>query len=172
MSGIPTGHVRAMWPGVCFHATSCFLLFVLCLLGHPDAFATIFGQVQGVVHDPQHRPVSGASVAIRAAHSAFTATSSTNREGAFVLPAVPLGDYVVTVTQAGFRAVEQSMTLASNTTPVMHFELPVGSVSESVTVSTEAGGSEHQLGDAHGTLIGAGRTSPGRPGPTGRTAWR
>jgi hypothetical protein len=113
---------------------------VLCLLGHPDAYATVFGQVQGVVHDPQHRPVSGASVTIRAAHSAFTATAATNREGAFTLPAVPLGDYLVTVTEAGFRVVEQSITLASNTTPVMHFELPVGSVSESVTVSTEAGG--------------------------------
>ena len=115
-----------------------FVLFVFCMLGDRAAYATIFGQVQGVVHDPQHRPVSGATVAIRAAHSAFSATSSTNREGAFVLPAVPLGDYVVTVTQPGFRAVEQTMTLASNTTPVMHFELPLGSVRESVTVSTEA----------------------------------
>ncbi|RXH57350.1 TonB-dependent receptor [Granulicella sibirica] len=115
-------------------------VLVLCLVGHPAAYATVFGQVQGVVHDTQHRPVSGASVTIHAAHSAFTTTTSTNREGAFALPAVPLGDYLVTVTQVGFRVVEQSITLASNTTPVMHFELPVGSVSESVTVSTDAGG--------------------------------
>ena len=29
------------------------------------AFATIFGSVRGVVHDPQHRPIQGAHIMLR-----------------------------------------------------------------------------------------------------------
>jgi len=31
--------------------------------------ATIFGSVRGIIHDPQHRPVSGAMVMLRAKSS-------------------------------------------------------------------------------------------------------
>ncbi len=111
-------------------------LFLLYLSLSSAAYASIFGEVQGVVHDTQHRPVSGASVTIRAARSAFSKTGVTDRNGSFSVPVIPLGDYIVTVTQTGFRVSEQTITLASNTTPLLHFELAVGSVHETVTVST------------------------------------
>lgn len=113
-----------------------FLVFLLPFTPAANA-ATIFGQVQGIVHDPQHRPVSGATVTLHAAHSAFTKTALTNAEGGFSLPAVPLGDYTVTVSEPGFRSVERVITLASDTTPLLHFELPIGTVSESVVVTAE-----------------------------------
>ena len=112
---------------------ACLLFYFL--LHSAIAYASIFGTVQGVVHDPQHRPVSGATVNLRASHSNFTVTGQTNTQGAFSLPAIPLGDYTVTVSQTGFRPVAEMITLASNTSPVLHFELPVGDVKESVTVS-------------------------------------
>ncbi len=115
-----------------------FLLSLLLLLSTPVAHAaTIFGQVQGIVHDPQHRPVAGATVTLHSAHSAYSKTALTNSEGGFSLPAVPLGDYTITVSDSGFRAVERAITLASNTTPLLHFELPVGAVNESVLVTAE-----------------------------------
>jgi hypothetical protein len=115
----------------------CFAL-LFCVVSGRAAFATIFGEVQGVVHDSQHRPISGATVTLRAAHSEFTKTVVTNRDGAFRLPVIALGDYLVTVSEAGFRTEEQRITLASNTTPLLHFELAVGSVNQTVTVTTEA----------------------------------
>ena len=99
--------------------------------------ATIFGEVHGIVHDPQHRPIQGATVTIHAARSAFAKTEHTNQDGAFSLPVIPLGDYTVTVSQPGFRVEEQTITLASNTTPLLHFELHVGGADESVTVMAE-----------------------------------
>jgi hypothetical protein len=33
------------------------------------AFATVFGSVRGIVHDPQHRPVQGAMVMLHAKSS-------------------------------------------------------------------------------------------------------
>ena len=112
-------------------------LILLSLLHSPAAYATIFGQIRGIVHDSQHRPLRGATVTIHAAHSDFQEKADTGDDGSFSLSVVPLGDYTITVTEAGFRSAEQSITLASNTTPLLHFELSVGSVNESVTVSTE-----------------------------------
>ena len=115
----------------------CFLL--LCLLSNQAAHATIFGRVQGVVHDPQHRPVAGAVIVIHARHSDFAVSARTRQDGDFSLPAIPLGEYVVTVTQAGFHTLEQNLTLASHTSPVLHFQLEVGSVRETVAVSARGG---------------------------------
>jgi hypothetical protein len=116
-----------------------FLLLLLVLFPlAPVAYAaTIFGQVQGIVHDPQHRPIAGATVTLHAAHSAFSKTASTDRQGVFSLPAIPLGDYTVTVSDSGFRSLQRVITLASDTTPLLHFSLPVGSVDESVQVTAE-----------------------------------
>ena len=114
----------------------CFVFLLLPVA--PEAVAaTIFGEVQGIVHDPPHRPVSGATVTLRAAHSAFTQTDRTNQDGRFSLPVIPLGDYTITATRPGFRSVVRAITLASNTSALLHFELPVGVASDTVTVTAE-----------------------------------
>ncbi len=112
-------------------------LIFLGLLYTPVAHATIFGQVHGVVHDPQHRPIAGVHIELRAANSAFTKTALTGHDGSFSIPAVPLGDYVVTVSQAGFASVRQTLALASDTSPILHFELQLGAVQQAVTVTTD-----------------------------------
>jgi hypothetical protein len=113
-------------------------LAALCLLSGSFLYATVFGRVQGVVHDAQHRPLGGARITIRAAHADLSQTTTTSAEGTFSLPAVPLGDYIAVVELSGFDALKQSFTIASNTSPNLHFELQVGSVRESVTVITQA----------------------------------
>jgi TonB dependent receptor/Carboxypeptidase regulatory-like domain/TonB-dependent Receptor Plug Domain len=111
-----------------------FLLLSLLLRG-PAAHATIFGQVHGVVHDPQHRPVAGAHIELRAANSALTMTAFTTKDGAFSIPSVPLGDYIITVSQSGFASIRQNLTLASDTSPILHFELQLGTVQQDVEVT-------------------------------------
>jgi hypothetical protein len=113
------------------------LALLLCLLScyGPLAHATVFSQLQGVVHDPQHRPVPGAHIAVAAARSAFTASTDSSPDGLFTLPNLPLGDYTVTVTHAGFAALRQPLTVLSGTAPMLHFELQLGPVSQTVTVT-------------------------------------
>jgi hypothetical protein len=94
------------------------------LLCSPVAHATIFGQVHGVV------------IELRAVHTAFTKTASSSQDSSFSIPAVPLGDDVITVSQAGFARVWQVLTLTSDTSPVLHFELQLGAVQLNVTVTT------------------------------------
>ncbi|MEO7030481.1 MAG: TonB-dependent receptor, partial [Acidobacteriaceae bacterium] len=112
-------------------ALAC-LFFILAFAS--AAHATIFGQVHGVVHDPQHRPIAGARVEVRAAHSDLTLTALTNQDGSFSFASVPLGEYIVTVSCAGFATASETLTLASDTSPVLHFELQIGSVQQTVSV--------------------------------------
>jgi hypothetical protein len=119
----------------CFYRY-CLLFFGLVYL--PLAPAAELTAVRGVVHDPQHRPIAGATVTLRAAHSDFVVSEKTDTSGEFSSSAVPPGVYVVTVAQPGFTSTTQSITIASDTSPVLHFELQVGSVQQSVVVNSDA----------------------------------
>jgi outer membrane cobalamin receptor len=116
------------------------LVIALILSVAVPAFATIFSTVKGVVHDPQHRPVPGAAVTLKARQADWTHTAATDANGAFQIAAVPVGDYTVTVTLQGFNTVQQAVTVISDTAPELHFQLEVGTVTESVTVSADAEG--------------------------------
>ncbi|WP_158824096.1 TonB-dependent receptor [Granulicella sp. S156] len=111
-----------------------FFLFVVVLMGTAQARANEFGQVRGVVHDPQHRPIGGAKITLRAAHSYLTFSAVSNRDGAFEIAAVPLGDYVVTISDAGFSDFQQTVTVNSQSTIALHFQLTLETVNQSVTV--------------------------------------
>jgi hypothetical protein len=116
----------------------CRVFVAACLLSLPIAMAAVMAAVRGVVHDPQHRPIAGAAVTIHAANSDFVEDVKTNPDGEFSFSAVPAGDYFVTAAQPGFDTAKQGITVASNTSPILHFELAVGSVQQSVTVETNS----------------------------------
>ena len=93
------------------------LLAALLFLSVP-ALATIFGTVRGIVHDPQHRPVADATVTLKAKTSDYAQTAQTDAEGGFHFDAVPLGEYVVTVSQGGFATQEQVVSVVQASAPV------------------------------------------------------
>jgi len=66
------------------------ILIALAVLWPQLVLAAELTAVRGVVHDPQHRPIAGATVTLRAANSAFVVTERTNTSGEFSLSAVPL----------------------------------------------------------------------------------
>lgn len=114
------------------------LLAALLFLSMPG-MATIFGTVRGIVHDPQHRPVADATVTLKAKTSDYTQTMQTDTEGGFHFDAVPLGEYSVTVLQAGFVTQDETVTVLSGTAPILHFELRLPTQTQSVTVSADSG---------------------------------
>ncbi len=99
------------------------------------AFATIFGSVRGIVHDPQHRPIQGAHVTLKAQNSAWTKSLDSDSNGEFDFSSVPLGKYTVTVSSRGFQPTQQSAVVQSDTSPVLHYQLAVAGTRESVAVS-------------------------------------
>ena len=101
------------------------------------AQASIFGNIRGLVHDPQHRPIAAATVAATAVGSDFTKKAVTDQSGEFRFDAVPVGNYDVSVAQPGFESALQRVTVISDSAPILHFELRIASVTQSVKVSEE-----------------------------------
>jgi Carboxypeptidase regulatory-like domain/TonB dependent receptor-like, beta-barrel/TonB-dependent Receptor Plug Domain len=114
-----------------------FLLVCSLLAGGQALRATVFGTIRGIVHDPDHRPIVGATVQIKSANSAWSQTVQSNADGSFSFPAVPFGDYSVGVTASGFAPETQPLTLASDTSSVLHFELSISPVSATTVVLSE-----------------------------------
>jgi outer membrane receptor protein involved in Fe transport len=119
------------------------LLFVLFFLPFAGAcLATVFGTVRGIVHDPQHRPVSGVEVVLKAKASEFTLSARTDDAGQFHFDAVPLGEYTVAVSEVNFAAEQQSVAVLSGTAPILHFEMRLPTRSQTVVVSADAAQTE------------------------------
>jgi hypothetical protein len=114
------------------------LLVAACLFTSLSAYATIFGKVQGIVHDPQHRPIANASVDLQAVTSDWKQTTQTDQNGEFSFTSVPIGDYIVTVTLSGFETSKQTLTVTSGAVPVLHFQLKIASVNQTTVVSAES----------------------------------
>jgi hypothetical protein len=110
---------------------SSFLLFAVA------AGATIFGSVRGIVHDPQHRPVQGAMVMLKAKSSDWSKSANTDANGDFAFNAVPVGDYSVIVANPGFLQGTQDVRVESGTEPVVHLQLRVAAANETVNVSAQ-----------------------------------
>jgi hypothetical protein len=113
--------------------------FIFCLCAAVlVAHASIFGKIQGIVHDPQHRPLPGATVTLGAVTSDWSQSTQANDNGEFTFPAVPVGDYKVTVSQPNFNSAAQSVTVESNSSRVLHFQLAVASLHETTVVAGHA----------------------------------
>src|SRR5580700_10807353 len=80
-------------------------LAALFLAASIPAFATIFGSVRGVVHDPQHRPIQGARLTLKAQNSDWAQSQDSDGNGEFIFTSVPIGNYTVTVISKGFQQV-------------------------------------------------------------------
>ncbi|HWW51965.1 MAG TPA: TonB-dependent receptor [Verrucomicrobiae bacterium] len=115
-----------------------FLLAVALGVSAPLARATIFGSVRGIVHDPGHRPIAGATVTLKSAASSWSEITQTADDGGFTFNPVPLGDYELTVDHAGFESSKQTITIASDTSPLLHLPLRISAVNQTEVVSAQA----------------------------------
>jgi hypothetical protein len=114
------------------------LSLFLLLFCSSIAQASVFGQLHAVVHDPQHRPIAGAKITLRAAHSFLTFNAISNQDGAFDISSIPLGDYTLTIAAPTFASLQQTLTLSADSTITQHFQLSLATVTQSATVETTA----------------------------------
>jgi hypothetical protein len=111
------------------------MLAALFLFMVVTAGATIFGSARGIVHDPQHRPLQGAMVMLRAKSSDWAKTTNTDANGEFEFRTVPVGEYSVSLASPGFTQASQNVIVNSDTEPVLHFQLKLAAVTQTVNVS-------------------------------------
>ena len=114
---------------------SCLTVF---LISGSLLHATIFGRIQGIVHDPQHRPVAGASVRLQAITSDWSQSAQADVNGEFSFTTVPVGDYKVTVTNPKFDTSEQTVTVDSRSSPILHFQLAIAALNQTTVVVGQA----------------------------------
>jgi len=95
--------------------------------------------ITGRVLDPGNAVIAAADVEAINLYTNIHYTGQTNREGAFVIPSLPPAPYRIEVKKAGFKAViREDVVLRVQDVVALNFTLPVGSVSESVTVESGA----------------------------------
>jgi hypothetical protein len=111
----------------------CLFLGSLLVL-RPTLHASIFGKIQGIVHDPQHRPVAGASAKLQAITSDWSQTTQTDDNGEFSFPTVPIGDYKINISQSKFETLEQTVTVDARSSPILHLQLAIAALNQTTVV--------------------------------------
>jgi hypothetical protein len=109
-------------------------------LSSAPAFAQVlYGSVVGVVKDAQGSTVPGATVTVVNKETNLTRDTVTNAEGAYTLVNVLPGVYDVKVSLQGFReGVRSAVPVTIGQISRVDMALEVGTVSETVTVASEA----------------------------------
>ena len=103
------------------------------------AQVAVTATVSGFVTDPSGAVVPGATVTIVNKGTGLTRSAETSSTGSYVFPGLPVGDYEITVTKAGFRAYKQSgITLQVNQQLGVDVALQLGDVSQTVEVVAQA----------------------------------
>lgn len=113
---------------------------VLCVLLWlaSAAFAQFTASIQGVVQDPSGAGVAKATVVVTNQATGGAATTTTDAEGNYRFVELAPGRYKITAESAGFAKSESDVTLLTSQNLNAPISLKVGSVSDSVLVSTEA----------------------------------
>jgi hypothetical protein len=102
------------------------------------AFAQFTSSVQGTVQDPSGAGIAKAAVQLVNIATRSTETATTDGSGNFRFLSLAPGSYKITVEAAGFTKSEVDVTLLTEQNLNVPVALKVGSVSEALTVTTEA----------------------------------
>jgi hypothetical protein len=122
-------------------AFCCLLLVIVAVTG---TYQYAWGQevtaaIVGTVDDPSGAPIRGAKVVATDTDRGTVYQGETNESGAYNITRVPVGNYELRVTAAGFQtAIHPAFTLVLNQTARVDVQMKVGQVSETVEVTGAA----------------------------------
>ena len=126
------------------------------------------GEIKGTVVDSSGAVVAGATVTITDVQTGVSTVTTTNADGIYDKPSIPIGQYKVTFSKAGFRTfVREGIALQIETLAV-DATLQVGTTTESIVVNAEASLVETETSDQHVNLS----TEAIRTAPIVGTDWR
>ncbi len=117
-----------------------FLLFALVLFAPVSLIAQeVTAAINGVVTDPSGSAVSGAKITAKDLDRGTTYPSTTNSDGAYSLPRLPIGNYELRVENPGFQsAIQSPIVLQLNQVAKVNIQLQVGNVNQTVEVTGAA----------------------------------
>lgn len=122
-----------------FPAAAMLVAAIVATIALPFASAqtqAINGSIRGRVTDPASAGVPGATVGVENLATNYTREVSTNEEGYFVIPNLPIGTYTVSVKKEGFETQRRpGVVLDAGTEAVIDAGLQVGAVTTTVEVT-------------------------------------
>ena len=108
------------------------------------------GAIQGVVKDPSEAVIAGASVTVTNLDTGLRRELTTNDQGFYTAPSLPVGRYKIIAAKPGFATAEvPEIKLDVTQTARVDFALRTGTVTESVEVTAAAA-----LLDSETTTVG------------------
>jgi hypothetical protein len=111
----------------------------LALLGVTAMGQATRTSLSGLISDQNGAAVSGAKITAKHVTTSEEFQTTTDAQGAFVFPSMPLGQYAVIVEASGFKRSEvQNVTLEVGTPAKLNVAMEVGQVSEAVVVTGES----------------------------------
>ncbi|MGC2890203.1 MAG: carboxypeptidase-like regulatory domain-containing protein, partial [Candidatus Acidiferrum sp.] len=115
----------------------CFLL--LFLAAAPCLRAQVSASLTGLITDATGARVAGASITITSVETGAVRSSVSDRSGRYQLLALPVGEYELRVSKAGFEEqVQRAIHLAVGQEAEVDLSLRVGQVKQQVTVKEDA----------------------------------
>ena len=110
------------------------LAAVIAAGGAPAAQAQDGGPVTGMVTDAQNLVLPGVAVVLATPAGGFVASATTGRDGAFVIPDVAAGEYVLVATLLGFETRQETIAVGASGADTA-ITLQVGAFEQEVTVA-------------------------------------
>ena len=115
--------------------SSRFLPSILLAVAVAAQAQVVGGTIGGVVHDSSGASVFDATVTVRQTETGATRTLTTDSEGRFFAPSVPVGPYTVAVQHEGFATQQQTgISLTVGQSLQLNFVLGVAAVQQAVEV--------------------------------------
>ena len=122
-----------------FGVTAALLLWIALVTPQLAHGQQVMASITGKVTDPSGAAVPEVKVTAIDTERGSAVTTTTNSDGIYDLPQVPIGTYNIKVEHTGFQAAQQSnVTLVLNQVARLDFQLKVGDVATSVEVTEAA----------------------------------
>src|SRR5580704_1522557 len=114
------------------------LAALLILAAIPVAAQLPTGTILGAVRDASGASIPGAMVTLRNTDTNLTKTATTEVDGSYRFPELPVGHYEIKAEAPGFRTeTHTGLNLEVTQQGVVNFALQVGSTAQQVTISSE-----------------------------------
>jgi outer membrane receptor protein involved in Fe transport len=117
------------------HGIVSFVVLLIFIIAAVTCGASVFGTIRTVVHDPQHRPMAGAEVVLKALDSSWTRTAVSDADGIAQFTSVPIGQYKVTISAKEFSTEQLAVSAQSDRVQEVHVAMRVVAASQAIEVT-------------------------------------
>jgi hypothetical protein len=115
------------------------ILLVVLFLPVPVAAQYTTASLSGTIVDPSGAAVPAATVTVQNTQTGYTRTMKTGISGDYLFPALPVGEYTLTVVKSGFETyMQKGIILTVNRAATQRVTLKLGAQTQEVTVSSNA----------------------------------